>query len=75
MISFSQACEGKLHRSLLVFQELSSQFDDNEIDVGLFLSMSRICYERLGLYAEGLELSKKALGSQGASYSSQFSSR
>jgi hypothetical protein len=63
------ACEGKLYRSLQVFQELASQLEDKEIDVGMFVSMARICYERLGLHSEGLELSKRALQSQSAHYS------
>ena len=58
-----------------MFQELASQSDDKDIDVGMFLCMSRICYERLGLYAEGLELSKRALKTQTTNYSKQFSSR
>ena len=69
------ACENKLYRSLLVFQELASQFDDKDIDVGMFLSMSRLCYERLGLYAEGLDLSQRALQSHAVQHSTAFSSR
>ena len=59
----------------LYYSNFSSQSDDKDIDVGMFLSMSRICYERLGLYAEGLDLSKRALNCQTSSYSKQFTSR
>ena len=62
-------------RQRLYYSIFSSQSDDKDIDVGMFLSMSRICYERLGLYAEGLDLSKRALNFQTSSYSKQFTSR
>lgn len=69
------ACEGKLYRSLMVFQELASECVDKDIDVGMYLSMARICYEKLGLYTAGLDLSQRALHSQAANYSKHFSSR
>ncbi len=73
--SLALACEGKMYRSLLVFQELANQLEQKEIDVGIFLSMARTCYERLGLYNEGLELCQRALQSQAANYSKLYSAR
>ncbi len=73
--SLSLTCEGKCYRSLLVFQELASQLDSKDIDVGLFLSMARLCYDRLGLFSTGLDLSQRALQSQAANYSKHFSAR
>ena len=73
--ALSLACEGKFYRALLVFQELAGQIEAKDIDVGLFLSMARICYDRLGLFSTGLDLSQKALQSQSASFSKHLSAR
>jgi hypothetical protein len=73
--ALSLACEGKHYRALLVFQERASQLENNEIDVGLFLSMARLCYERLGLFSTGLDLSQRALKSTQAESNTHFSSR
>ena len=73
--SLALACDGKAYRALLVFQELASQLDDKDIDVGIFLSMARICYERLALFSTGLELAQRTLQSQAATYSIRLSSR
>ena len=73
--SLALACDGKSYRALLVFQELASQLDDKDIDVGIFLSMARICYERLALFSTGLELAQRTLQSQAATYSKRLSSR
>ena len=73
--SLALACDGKSYRALLVFQELASQLDDKDIDVGIFLSMARICYERLALFSTGLELAQRTLQSQAATYSKRLTSR
>ena len=73
--SLSLACENKHYRALLVFQERANQLDNNEIDVGIFLSMARLCYDRLGLLSTGLDLSQRALQSQAANLSKYFSAR
>lgn len=70
------ACEGRSFRALLVFKELSDQQDSKEnLDVGQYLSMARMCYERLSLYDEGMKLSMKALKSQSAKLSRFYSAR
>ena len=49
-------------RSLLVFREM---FDiHKEADVGSLLCMARCCYEKLGFYNEGQNLSRMALASE-----------
>ena len=77
--ALSLTCEGKYYRALMVFQELAGQCESREIEVGLFLSMARLCYDRLGLFSTGLDFSQRALQSQAANYdkhlTSSFSSR
>ena len=51
-------------RSYLVFREM---YDiHKEADVGAILCMARFCYEKLGFYNEGQNLSKLALGTEAA---------
>lgn len=58
--------EGRYFRSLLVFREISERLKKEKgkiMDVGSFLSAARICYERLGLYEEGISWASRALDS------------
>ena len=48
-------------RSLLVFREMFNIHQESE--VGTFLCMARFCYEKLGFYQEGQNLSRMALSS------------
>ena len=58
--------EGRYFRSLLVFREISERLKKEKgkiMDVGSFLSAARVCYERLGLYEEGISWASRALDS------------
>ena len=51
-------------RSLLVFREM---YDiHKEADVGSFLCVALLCYEKLGFYNEGQNLSRMALATEAA---------
>ena len=54
----SLSADNKHCRSLHVFRELA---DRNQADAGSCLCMAKLCYEKLNLYEEGLEWSKRAL--------------
>ena len=61
--------EGRYFRSLLVFREISERLKKEKgklMDVGSFLSAARLCYERLGLYEEGISWAMRALESEEA---------
>ena len=61
--------EGRYFRSLLVYREISERLKKEKgkmMDAGSFLSAARLCYERLGLYEEGILWATRALESEEA---------
>ena len=61
--------EGQYFRSLLVYREIAERLKKEKgkmMDAGSFLSAARLCYERLGLYEEGISWATKALESDEA---------
>ena len=70
--------EGRYFRSLLVYREIAERLKkgkDKMMDVGSFLSAARLCYERLGLYEEGILWATRALESEEARDNNYMSAR